>query len=147
MNPTSTFTTCFIILLLLNGIMFFAGNPAYGNIAGLSYVTFDLVSLVITMGAIIAIMILATINFFGSGIDAGVLRYAYGLVILIGLMFQVTFDLGGDDIDFGLGLLQNILYPYMNPVSTNLFTDLGLIISSIFGMITLGSGLIMVGGQ
>jgi hypothetical protein len=127
--------------------MFFAGSPAYGDIAGLSYVSFDLVSVVLTMGAIIAIMILATINFFGSGIDAGVLRYAYGLVILIGIMFQVTFDLGGDDIDLGLGLLQNILYPYMNPVSTNLFTDLGLIISSIFGMITLGSGLIMIGGQ
>ena len=114
--------------------------------AGLSYVTFDLVSILLTIGTIIAVMILATINLFGSGLDAGVLRYVYGLVVLIGIMFQVTFTLDSTPIDIGLGLLSNVLYPYFNPSSTNLFSDIGLILSSIFGMITLGSGIIMIGG-
>jgi hypothetical protein len=127
-------------------MMFFAGNPSYGNMAGLSYVTFDLVSILLTIGTIIAVMILATLNLFGSGLDAGVLRYVYGLVVLIGIMFQVTFTLNSTPIDIGLGLLSNVLYPYFNPSSTNLFSDIGLILSSIFGMITLGSGIIMIGG-
>lgn len=147
MNPSSVFTTCLTMLLLLNGIMFFAGNPDYGNMAGLSYVSFDLISIIATIGTIVAVMILATLNLFGSGLDASVLRYVYGIVILMGIMFQYSFTLNATVIDIGLGLLQNILFPYFNPSSTNIFSDLGLILASIFGMITLGSGIIMIGGS
>lgn len=147
MSASGVFTTCLTILLLLNGIMFFAGSASYLNIAGLSYVTFDLLDLMLTLVVIIGIFILATINVFGSGLDAGVLRYAFGLVVLIGIMFEVTFTIGTEDpISLGLGLLQNVLYPFFNPASTNLFSDLGLIIAGIFGMITLGSGVLLIAG-
>ena len=147
MTAQTTFATCLTILLLINGIMFFAGNPSYGNIAGLSYVSFDLVSILVTLGVVVGLFILASINVFGSGLDAGVLKYVFGLAVLIGVMFQVTFTYSTYTFDLGLGLLSNILYPYLNPTSTNLFTDIGLIISSIFGMITLGSGIIMIAGS
>jgi hypothetical protein len=141
----TTFATCLTILLIINGIMFFAGNADYGNIAGLNYVTFDLASVILSFGVLVGLMILASINVFGSGLDAGVLKYVFGFAVLIGIMFQVTFTYSTYTFDIGLGLLSNILYPYFNPASTNLFSDLGLIISSIFGMITLGSGILTIG--
>ena len=147
MTAQTTFATCLTILLIINGFMFFAGSPNYGDIAGITYVSFSLTNIISTLGGIVLIMLVATLNIFGSGVDAGIMRYVYGFAVLMAVMFQITFTINSQTITFGVGLLQNILYPFFNPSSVTVFSDVGLIVCSIFGMITLGSGLMLMGGN
>lgn len=141
MGAQSVFLTSLMILLIFNGVMIFVPG------SGATIPT--VASIITTVVAMVAILVAGSITVFGSGIDTQIYRYVFALAVILGLCFSVTIQYSSNPVDtftVGVGLISNILNPFLFGGGYWLVNVLGLLISGILSLIFLVSGLIIVVG-
>lgn len=129
MDATEIFISVMIILLIFNVYYVFSFPESTWNLTVGAITGF--LAVILTIGIISGIQVL------GSGLSESSIKILFGVGSLLNVLFQI--NIGGFPI--GLGLVSNVLSVFGME-----FFGLGMILTSILGILAFVSGLIIVTG-
>ena len=130
MKAQAVFISSILVLSLFNFI-YVSSTPEKINNMSLGAITGSMV-------LIISIAVIGGFTLFGSGLSSASVKIIFGVGALLNILFKI--DISGFPI--GLGLMNNIFEVF----TCGDLLGLGLFIATIFSIITLVSGLIIIIG-
>lgn len=132
MRATELFITVMAILTIFNFIYCVANKNVVNTM-----VVGGITSLIATA---IMLSVVAGIQVLGSGLNSASIKILFGVSALLQILFQIQFTIGTQNFSIGLGLINNVFNAFN---SGDLF-GIGLFVSTVFGVLALVSGLIVV---
>lgn len=134
MTGSEIFIGIMTILLVFNWL-YVSANPLLTNTMLLGTVT----GLVTTA---IIVSIVTGIQVVGSGFNGSSVKILFGVCALLQILFSLNFVIADIQVVIGLGLINNLFVAF----SGGDFFGLGFFISTVFGIIALVSGLLVIIG-
>jgi hypothetical protein len=137
MNAGEVFVVLMVVLLVFNfGVVMMSGDP-YALLAQMA-----IGGLLGVVVPIAVIAILSGTNVVASGLNAASTRIIFGMGVLLGLLFQITFTVATFTISLGAGLLQNVFGVF---AITDLW-GIPFLLVVVLGIVILASGLLTFSG-
>lgn len=99
------------------------------------------VGFITLIAAVIGISLAMTISVFGTGLDSATVLKAASMVMIIGILFSINFDIYGYNWQFGIGLISNLL------AGLGSFEGFGVfawIVGALISVAAMGTGIITV---
>lgn len=137
MNSQEIFIILMVTLLVFNFcIVSLSGDPQ----TFLLNLSIGGVLTVVLAGMIAAVA--SAINVLGSGVNPAGTKIIFGFAVLLGILFQITFNIGTASIPLGIGLLTNVFGVF----NITDFWGIPFFLTAIIGVTILVTGLQSITG-
>ena len=135
MKATGIFLSVMTILLIFNWL-YVSAYPTSTNI-----MLFGAVTGLVTISVVTSIV--AGLQVLGSGFNGESIRILFGVTALIQILFSLNFEIEDIHVIIGLGLINNLF----NAFSGGDFYGLGYFITTVFAILSLVSGILIIVGS